>query len=227
KVVPAEIVTAPLSFEQVVTLSNALKTLEQDGAKGSQDGALYGFGVHLNAEVTGIDDPFTLRTIRAFAVLDPFLRHAFPVDLTRRILPFIKAWPDAFTRQLVENRPGNMAHIMELAAHHTPSRNYALDLFPLFKEADPRAFEVAFPDDTATKPRPSFHFRLPDSRMGERGWSLLEAWNMWRLIERVAHDPRTLEALQKQWLQDHDNGQSRQTEEAAARTDALLKAHLS
>ncbi|MEO0771959.1 MAG: amidoligase family protein [Pseudomonadota bacterium] len=226
KVVPVEIVTPPLPFEDVTVFSDALDGLATQGAVGSQNGMLYGFGVHLNVELPGLAHPHTYRTIRAFAALEPVLREVYPINLTRRVMPFIKTWPDGFVQELFERRPMTLMQVMAMAANHIASRNYALDLFPMFKEGAPRAFEAFFPHDTATKARPSFHFRLPDSRVGEQGWSLLEAWTMWRLIEDVAQDDQVLPGLEEQWLRARDPDQSITQSEAIARTKDLLEAHL-
>lgn len=226
KVVPVEIVTEPLELEELKAFSHALETLEMKGAVGSQDGVFYGFGVHLNVEIPGLDDPHTLKTIRAFAALDPYLRETFPINLTRRILPFIKSWPDEFVRELIERRPVAMRQVMAIAADHVPSRNYALDLYPVFKNAWPRAFETFFPHDDTTKARASFHFRLPDSRLGERVWSLSEAWNMWRLVEDVAQKNRVLHTLEDAWLRARDPKMPSKPIDTIAQTKQLLEAHL-
>lgn len=225
KLIPVEIVTQPLLLDELGTFSAALTALETQGAVGSQEAALYGFGVHLNVESSGQAVPHTAKTIRAFAALEPYLRDVFPINLTRRIMPFIKTWPDAFVRDLFEHRPTTLRHVMVIAADHLPSRNFGLDLYPMFKDAWPQDFDEWFAQDSATKARPSFHFRLPDSRLGERGWSLVEAWNMWRLIEEVAQDDHTLSLLENAWLRAHSPNRSTTPADALAQTKAVLRAH--
>lgn len=193
--VPVEIVTAPLSTGDVRRFSDFLHVLRNRGALGSRAGVLLGFGVHLNPEVVGPDHPHTLNTIIAYALLEHWLRQHEGVDGTRRVLPFVRAWPESFVLALIEERPSHMAEVMRLAAGHIDSRNHGLDLLPLFKAHDAELFEKLFPGDTLTSARPTFHFRLPDSRIDEPDWSLARPWALWHRVERVAATPTTLDAL--------------------------------
>jgi hypothetical protein len=193
--VPVEIVTPPLSMDGIVQFNGFLSVLRDAGALGSRAGLLLGFGVHLNPEVVGPDHPHTLNTILAYALLEHWLRKHEAVDGTRRMLPFVRAWPDSFVLALIEEAPGSLSDLMRLAAGHITSRNHGLDILPLFKHHDPDLFETLFPDDKLTSARPTFHFRLPDSRIDEPDWSLVQPWALWHLIETLASDTDRLKAL--------------------------------
>lgn len=199
--VPVEIVTEPLTPEKVAQFDKAIPALREAGASGSRNGVFLGFGVHLNVEVVAPADPHTLRTVRAFGLLDPVLRAENGIDMTRRVLPFVNAWPRALTDELVAEKPDRLELLLDLMDPHVRTRNHALDLLPLMKHALPRLFEASYPDEHSTKARPAFHFRLPDSRINETGWSLQEPWEMWRLVEEVAASAQ-LETLEEAW-QDH------------------------
>lgn len=193
--VPVEIVTPPLTVEGVRRFDAFLGKLREAGALGSRAGVLLGFGVHLNPEVVAPDHPHTIRTVIAYAMLEHWLRQHEDLDGTRRMLPFVRAWPDSFVMALTEDAPDTLSDLMRLAAGHIESRNHGLDLLPLFKHHDADLFATLFPDDTLTSPRPTFHFRLPDSRIDEPDWSLAQPWALWHLVEEVAaHDDR-LDAL--------------------------------
>lgn len=198
-VVPVEIITEPLVLADVARFDTVMQDLRAAGASGSRDGVFLGFGVHLNVEVVAPAAPHTLRTIRAFALLDPVLRARSGIDMTRRVLPFVKAWPRALVDLLVEEKPERLEDLIDLMDPHVRTRNHALDLLPLLKHAAPRLFEASFPDERSTTARPAFHFRLPDSRINESGWSLQEPWEMWRMVETVAASEQ-LEALEAAWL---------------------------
>jgi hypothetical protein len=193
--VPVEIVTPPLTMDGLDQFDAFLSTLRKNGAQGSRAGILLGFGVHLNPEVVGPDHPHTLNTILAYALLEHWLRKHEAVDGTRRMLPFVRAWPDSFVLALIEEAPTTLSDLMRLAAGHITSRNHGLDILPLLKHHDPDLFKSMFPDDTLTSARPTFHFRLPDSRIDEPDWSLAQPWALWHRIEMLATDASKLAAL--------------------------------
>lgn len=199
--IPIEIVSAPLEREQIVRLDAAMTTLRDAGAKGSGQGLFYGFGVHLNPEIVSPDDPHTTRTIRAYALLEEWLRIDAEIDGTRRLLPFVDRWPFGLIDELTETPGADLDAIMGLYARHTHSRNHGLDLLPLFRHLDAARFTALFGDGTGgvVSARPTFHFRLPDSRIDEPGWSLNEAWSQWCFVEEVASDDELLEQLSRAW----------------------------
>lgn len=196
QVVPVEIVTKPLTPDLLPRLDAICAALRAAGARGSRDGLLYGFGVHLNVEITGQDDPFFLRTVQAFACLEDLLRADMALDRTRRVLPFVNAWPPALVDGLVRDPPADPDALGALYARCTQSRNHGLDLLPILKWVDPSGFKTRFAGIKSAA-RPAFHFRLPESRIDEAGWSLADAWSQWHLVETVAADPSLLQELCK------------------------------
>ncbi|MEO1138180.1 MAG: amidoligase family protein [Pseudomonadota bacterium] len=220
--VPVEIITPPLDKHGLRRLDAALHVLRDCGAIGSRDGLFLGFGVHLNPEVVAENDAFTLRTIRAFALLDPWLRDRFCIDITRRVLPFLRPWPAGFVSSLAQRKPDTLAAVIELADEHVRTRNHALDLLPLFKSAEPGLFQATYPDESSTSARPTFHFRLPDSRIDEPGWSLHEPWEMWCLVERCAADTDLLTQLESAWLDHVTNHEERANKRWLATVGDLL-----
>lgn len=203
--VPVEIITGPLTPDEVARLNGLLPDLRRAGAIGSRAGVLLGFGVHLNPEVTGLDDAHTLATIRAYALLEPWLRHREGLDMTRRALPFVDPWPRALIKALIATPPDTLEDAMALYARHVDSRNHGLDLLPLFKHAAPEGFAVQFEDSDSIGARPTFHFRLPESRIDEADWSLAQSWKLWRAVEALAYDPARLQKLCTSWKDYHDN----------------------
>lgn len=193
--VPVEIVTSALSMDGLRRFDAFLETLRDNGAQGSRAGVFLGFGVHLNPEIVGPDHPHTIKTIVAYALLEHWLRKHEELDGMRRVLPYVRAWPDSFVQALIEDTPDSLADLMRLSAGHIDSRNHGLDVLPLFKHHDAELFEQLFPDDTLTSARPTFHFRLPDSRIDEADWSLAQPWALWHLVETIATQDDTLAAL--------------------------------
>ena len=203
-VVPIEIVSNPLDRRGLETFSTFLSRLRRAGAQGSRSGILLGFGVHLNPGVVGLDHPHTLQTMRAYGLLEAHLRHIEKLDMTRRALPYVAPWPDAFITALLDDRVSALDDVLQLAVTHLSSRNHSLDLFPLLKEFARQRFEEAF-SDTLTSARPTFHFRLPDCRIDEADWDLTQPWVLWHLVETVAADPALMARLTAAW-HDQDSG---------------------
>ena len=52
------------------------------------------------------------------------------------------------------------------------------------------------------KPRPAFHYRLPNCLVDEPEWNLAVPWNDWVAIERLARDRTALESARAQRMQD-------------------------
>ena len=50
-------------------------------------------------------------------------------------------------------------------------------------------------NDERVKARPTFHYRLPDCRVNEPGWSVADAWNRWVYVESLAADTDLLAEL--------------------------------
>lgn len=69
-----------------------------------------------------------------------------------------------------------------------PTRNRALDMLPLFAHLDEPRVRAAI-DDPQIKSRPTYHYRLPDSRVRMPGWNITREWQRWLVVEHVAADP--------------------------------------
>ena len=203
-VVPIEIVTKPLAPEDLPRLDRLRAALREAGAEGSGKGALYGFGLHLNPEIAGPELADLLPTLTAYALLEDWLRLGDPMDPSRRLLPFSDPYPRAFVDALVTRPPGSLAALIDLYLEHSPTRNRGLDMLPAFAHLDPdRVARVL--TDAAISARPTWHYRLPDSRIDAETWSIAYEWNRWALVERVGADPVLLAALGSEW-RDHRAG---------------------
>ena len=222
--IPVEVVTPPLSRAQLEEFDTVCTGLRRIGAMGSRSGVLLGFGVHVNPEVVAPNHRFTLDTITAYAMLEPWLRHKEKVDTTRRMMPFIGAWPKDLISNLAHNDYDSLVDLMRMAAKHIQSRNLSLDLLPLFKHAEPDLFADLFDIQDKTAARPTFHFRLPDSRIDEPGWSLRQPWQLWRQVELVAANDTLLQALRDAW-KTHDAAWFERTSVWVRTIDTLLQQH--
>jgi hypothetical protein len=76
----------------------------------------------------------------------------------------------------------------------SPSRNRELDMLPLFAHLDHDRVRARLPYEKISA-RPTFHYRLPDSRVDDPAWTIAADWNRWVEVERLACDPARLVRL--------------------------------
>lgn len=200
-VIPVEFVTDPILPDQIAEVDRLCRALREAGATGTRDGIFLGFGVHLNVAIAGPEGDDLMPTLRAYALLEGWLRHADPIDPARRALPFVDPYPEKLVDRLAE--PGAAGWTLpDLAGVYltlSPSRNHGLDLLPILMELVPELVEARLRDCSSIKGRPAWHYRLPDSRIDDPQWSLAYEWNRWRLVEQVGADADLLEALSEAW----------------------------
>jgi hypothetical protein len=191
---PYEVVTPPIEIERLPEIDRLITALRNNRAKGTRSSLLYGFGLQLNPDVPSLEADDLRRHLQAYLVLSPWLRAEIDVDATRRLLPFADAFPTAYTEKVLTPayRPSLSGLIDDYLAHN-PTRNREFDLLPLFAFIDPeRVFRAVA--DTKIKSRPTFHYRLPNSRVDEPEWEgVVEEWNRWVRVERLAEDQRRLD----------------------------------
>ncbi len=202
EVVPVEIVSEPLDMEGLARLDELRAVLREAGALGSGAGWFFGFGLHLNIEIASDKDADIVRPLLAYALIEDWLRTDDPIDESRRLLPFTDPYPTDFVRALIKAGPGaTRDEVTALYLEHTPSRNRGLDMLPILAQFEPERIAAAISDKTSA--RPTFHFRLPDCRIDEAGWSIADEWRRWLTVERVAADAALLDRLARAWEDDH------------------------
>ncbi|MEM8664840.1 MAG: amidoligase family protein [Pseudomonadota bacterium] len=206
KVIPMEIVTEPIAASELKALDRLIDALRALGGKGSRASLIYGFGLHLNPALADPDGGMDLPKIAtAYALLEQWLRLRDPVDVSRRLLPFVEPFPDAFVQELAHGKGGlDLAATFDAIDDHIVSRNHGLDLLPAYAALAPERFQSHPAAKTNVSARPAYHYRLPETRLGVASWSLHYEWTRWQLIEAVAADRPTLEALSDIWLQQHN-----------------------
>ncbi|MCA0963337.1 amidoligase family protein [Salipiger bermudensis] len=204
-VVPVEIVTDPVEIDQIPALDEALAALAKAGATGTSRGVLLGFGVHFNPEVSAPTFEAIAPVLTAYALLEDHLRRSAGIDISRRMLPWVDPYPrNLIDRLAAEDAPSDMTSLIDTYLKLAPSRNHGLDMLCLFAHIDKdRVARVMSMEQI--QPRPTYHWRLPDCRIDEPGWSLALEWNRWVLVERVAADEGLLQALKEAWRDHRDS----------------------
>lgn len=205
QVAPCEIVTPPLPFDHMAKLDRLTDRLRCAGAKGTSDAWVYAFGVHFNPRAPSLSAAGILAYLRAFALLYDWLKSRLDVDFSRRLSPFINAFPNAYVELILA--PGyqpDLPGLIDDYLQHNPTRNRALDLLPLFAEIDPERVNAAV-DDALVKARPTYHYRLSNSRIGDPDWRLSDEWRHWLIVEQLAQTQAALEQLAADYLAQADN----------------------
>lgn len=191
---PMELVTPPLPESRLAFLDELVAQLGAVGATGTNESAIHAFGVHFNPEAT-LQADVIVAHLKAFLCLFDWLRDRDSTDLTRRLTPYIDPFPEAFEREVLEPQfQPDLTGLVEHYLAHNPTRNRALDLLPLLAEIDAERVRAQV-DDDLIKPRPTWHYRLPNSRVGDPDWRVTQPWSDWLVVERLANSPEALGEL--------------------------------
>lgn len=194
-VMPFEIAAPPVPITRLAELEPLFAALRAQGAAGTDASPLFAFGLHLNPQVARTDGDYLLDHLKAFLLLASWLRREIRVDPTRRLTGFIAAFPVDYAVKVVDPayRP-DLDGLITDYLETNPTRNRELDLFPLFAHLAPETMAAKL-RDPHVRPRPTFHYRLPNARLGDPGWTLAQDWNRWVAVEELAADRGLLDAL--------------------------------
>lgn len=199
---PVEVISPPLPLSQLPAMDDLVSRLRAQGAEGTQAGLLYAFGMQLNPEVARQDVDYILAHLRAYLLLSEWLRRQIGIDIKRRVTPFVDPFPRAYALMVLNPayRP-DLGELIEDYIVANPTRNRELDLLPLWSELAPEQVARHL-DNALIKARPTFHYRLPDSRIDQPDWSVMTEWRRWLQVERLAARPEDLARLSRAYI-DH------------------------
>jgi hypothetical protein len=200
-VIPYEVVCPPIDVEQLPELEALLLALREEGAQGTRDNLLHAFGVQFNPDIATRDPQWILAVLKAELLLSEWLRSIISVDMARRILAFADPFPKAYIHIILKDEYWpDIDQLIEDYLIYNPTRNRELDMLPLFLWLDADRVRRKIPDKLV-KPRPTFHYRLPDANIRESRWSLTLEWNRWCVVERLAEDREILAEMGKSYLE--------------------------
>jgi len=192
--VPLELVSPPLPMTRLHEVEQLIHTLRNTGAKGTSDSATNAFGMQFNPEVPS-EDPATLTAyLKAFLCLYDWLYKRARINFTRRLTAYVDPFPAGYVRQVIDPAyQPNLNKLIDDYLLHNPTRNRALDLLPLFMHLDEERVRRTT-KDPLIKPRPAFHYRLPDCEIDRTDWGLHISWDDWIEVEQLADDSTRLRA---------------------------------
>jgi hypothetical protein len=194
---PREIDTPPIPMDRLGELERLLEGLRRLDAKGTDASPVYAFALQFNPEAASLRPRYILQILKAYLLLSDWLRTQIQPSMTRRLLPFASPFPQDYAMRVLEpSYDPDLTGLVEDYLTENPTRNRELDLLPLLAHLDPDRVGSRLPN-VKIKPRPTFHYRLPDSRLGDPGWTLATEWNRWVRVERLAADaPRLAEGAE-------------------------------
>lgn len=191
-VVPVEIACPPMPTHRLAEVDKLVAALRRAGARGCFHSLFYAFGTHLNVEVESDEPNAVLNTLRAYILLEDWLRAQINVNSARSVAGFEKRFPLSYQRRVLADAyaPGRAALISDYLAFN-PTRNRGLDLLPLMAELDGAQVRAALPTEKIAA-RPAYHYRLPNSEVDDPNWTVRRELRRWAIVERLAMDQRRL-----------------------------------
>jgi len=203
-VVPYELVTPPIPIDRLEECNQLVDELRNLKVEGTDEGVFYAFGMHLNPEVARQDHLWILNVLRAFLLLAEWLHEQMGINLARKMSPYIRPFPETYIRRILNPKyePDQETFIRDYIRFND-TRNRELDLFPLLEHINEPLMKKLVTDEL-TKPRPTFHLRLPDCRLNDPTWSISHHWNLWVKVETLAGDEARLAEMSRAYLQHAD-----------------------
>jgi hypothetical protein len=200
-VVPLELVGPPVPWTRLQRLDDIRRALHKAGARGTHSSPLYAFGMHINIEAASLRASDILAVLRAFLLRYEWLVDTEDVDFSRRITPYVQPYPEDYVEHVLDPgyRPG-IRRLIDDFLQFTPTRNRPLDLLPLLAHIDRKRVMAGPVERELIKPRPAWHYRLPNCLIDEADWSLAVPWNHWIEVERLAANPGELKTECRRYL---------------------------
>ncbi|WP_440999407.1 amidoligase family protein [Fodinibius sp. SL11] len=203
-VVPLEIVMPPVAIQDLEQLEQLRQALQQNKAKGTYASMVHAFGMHLNIESPDLKISTLLNYLRAFVIVYPWLLVVLKIDMTRRISPFVDPFPEKYVKKILDPDYAPEAdQFIEDYVEFNPTRNRPVDMMPIFGMLNKDLIAPVM-EGEKNAPRPTFHYRLPNSRIDNPEWRFADEWNHWIVVERLAADNEMLDKLSRLYLLHRD-----------------------
>lgn len=194
-VAPSEIVTPPLQMKDIECVEKIIDALRREGAQGTSRSFLFAFGYHINPEALSMEAAEIRDTIRSFILLSDWLMTRLNMDVTRKLTGFAGPYADEYTALILnDSYEPDMSALIRDYIRFNPSRNYALDMLPLFSHIDEDLVNSLI-EESLIKKRPTYHFRMPNCNIDDKNWSIHTGLECWFTVEALADDKTLLSDL--------------------------------
>ena len=199
-IVPVEVIGPPIAIRDLPQLESLVQCLRQAGAQGTGDSPIAAYGLHINPEVPELSADAVTPYLQAFALLQWWLVARHQVDMTRRLSTYVHLYSEDYLDKVLRYQvPPTMERLLDDYFEHNPTRNRALDLWPLFAEYAPDRVKELM-DEPLIKARPTFHYRLPNCEIDRPTWRLEDEWNAWLVVEKLAADTDSLQQMTSRYF---------------------------
>lgn len=199
-VVPLEIVMPPVSLKDLHRLEELRAKLQKNRAEGTHTSLVYAFGMHINIEAPDMETSTLLSYLRSFLILHPWLLMVLEIDFSRRLSPFVDPFPKKYVKKILDPSydPDQRQFISDYV-EFSPTRNRPIDMMPIFGMLHEDLIKPVM-EGEKNDPRPTFHYRLPNSRIDDPDWRFENEWNRWLEVEKLAGDKEMLNKLSRLYL---------------------------
>jgi len=205
KIVPYEIATPPIPISKMYKLDEMVEKLRLNGALGTTNSLQYAFGVHFNVEIPSEEIEDNFRLFKSFLILQKWIEIQSEVDIVRKISPFINDFPKDFIKKVIDlDYQPTKDQFIEDYLEFNPTRNRILDMLPMLAYWDEKKVRDTLPKEKINK-RPTFHYRLPNSKVDQLRWGLSHEFQPWIIIELLASNEKIFNQLSKQFLEELDS----------------------
>lgn len=200
--VPIEVVSPPIPWNRLGETDPLWRALRREGAEDTHDSVFYAFGLHLNPELPSTDVHTVLDYFRGFLLLEDWMQEATDMDLSRKLSPYVKTFPDDYKARVLalDYAPDWPAFIDDYVTYN-PTRNRTLDLLPLFRSVTDLDLSGRIETWELVNARPTFHYRMPNCELADPRWSPAVEWNRWLLTERLAENKALLAMMCREYLE--------------------------
>jgi hypothetical protein len=194
-IVPRELITAPLALDRLPEVDQAIDVLRRAGASGHGTTRFGSLGLHFNIDPPDLSAETLTATLKAFLLLEPWLRHETSRAEPHRPSFLPPPYPADYVRRVVapDYQP-DLGTFTEDYLTANPTRDRGLDLLPILLHLDEGQVRARLPREKIGA-RPVLHCRFPQAHVGEPGWSMAPDWNRWVAVEHLAENPDRLMAL--------------------------------
>jgi hypothetical protein len=197
--IPFEIVTPPVTLNDIDLFDGLIEELKKKNAEGTSGSLVYAFATHINPETPSLDIHVITDYLRAFFLLYEWLFGELKINFTRKLTNFIQPFDNKYIDLVLDGSYNpDLEEFINDYIRYNPRRDRPLDLYPLLAYLKPGI--QAREKTGIVKVRPTFHYRLPNSEIDIKDWSLATEWNYWWLVEKLAYEKETLKDLSKQYL---------------------------
>lgn len=197
---PLEVVCPPIPITDMSKLENFRDALRKAGALGTKGTVYNAFGLHLNPEVQSLEANYLCHHLQSYLLLHPWLVSEHKVDLARRLSGFIKPFPKSYAKHILRHDyTPTVKELIKDYHDHNPTRDRTLDMLPVFAHLQEEFVRELFGEKEKIKPRPTFHYRLPNCELGREDWTINSEWQRWLWVEKLAHDSDRREKLMSEW----------------------------